>query len=127
MSASPYSLDAWRRFKNGSDYSDRKPQAECLADVSADAEMDDGIVLGCWNGERFVSWEKWLAAIPLDRAPDSEPPAVELGTDCVHAVGDSATEGRTQSPATIRRRANSAPEQLTLLESVDRRTFGNNG
>ena len=120
-----YKLDLWKRLKK-SGKNAGNPLAR-LSDIPADAEMDEGIVLGCWNGERFVSWDKWIAAVPLDRAPDSEPPAVEPGTDCVHAVGDSAPEGRIQSPAKIRRRADSAPEQLTLLESVDRRTFGNNG
>jgi len=28
--------------------------------------MEDGIVLGCWNGKAFVSWEKWLASQPLE-------------------------------------------------------------
>jgi hypothetical protein len=66
MSASPYSLDAWRQFKEGRD-SDQKPATQRLADIPADAEMDEGIVLGCWNGERFVSWEKWRATTPIER------------------------------------------------------------
>jgi hypothetical protein len=28
--------------------------------------MEEGIVIGCWNGKAFVSWEKWLASRPAD-------------------------------------------------------------
>lgn len=76
MSAATYSLEAWRRFR------ERKARPEppastapatTLADIPADAEMDEGIVIGFWNGERFVSWEKWLATAPIkvDPAPAS--------------------------------------------------------
>jgi hypothetical protein len=61
MSEPAYSLEAWRRFREGRD---KKPT---LADIPADAEMDEGIVLGCWNGKRFVSWEKWRATTPIER------------------------------------------------------------
>jgi hypothetical protein len=59
----PYRLETLRRFKEGRDHDDHKSPAECLADIPVDAQMDDGIALGCWNGERFVSWEKWLAGV----------------------------------------------------------------
>jgi len=73
MSAATYSLEAWRRFRERKE----RPQephvsaSPSLADIPADAEMDDGIVIGFWNDERFVSWEKWLATAPLvvDAAP----------------------------------------------------------
>ena len=31
-----------------------------LDDVPPDAPMEDGIFLGCWDGEAFVSWGKWI-------------------------------------------------------------------
>jgi len=86
MTAPAYSLEAWRRFKEGRDHSDEKPATQRLADIPADAEMDEGIVLGCWNGERFVSWEKWLATTPIERDP--QPAASPLPADarCVSAT-----------------------------------------
>jgi hypothetical protein len=39
--------------------------------------MEEGILLGCWNGEAFVSWEKWLASKPVEafrEAPRVTPP-----------------------------------------------------
>ena len=63
MAAPAYSLAAWRKYREEQE----QPKQETPA-VPADAEMDDGIVLGFWNGERFVSWEKWLATAPVLRA-----------------------------------------------------------
>jgi hypothetical protein len=91
MNASPYSLNAWRRLKEGRDNSSPKRPAQCLADVPTDAEMDDGIVLGCWNGERFVSWEKWLATAPIERDPQQAPSPVLADAKCL-----SATCGNTR-------------------------------
>lgn len=42
---------------------------------SFDAPMDEGIVLGCWNGERFVSWSQWRAAAPIETEPGDRVPA----------------------------------------------------
>jgi hypothetical protein len=74
MTMPAYSLDAWRRFREGRDSKSATPPAHGLAAIPADAEMDEGIVLGCWNGERFVSWEKWLATAPIEKDAASEPP-----------------------------------------------------
>jgi hypothetical protein len=115
MSAPPFSLDGWRRFKERRDDRDRCTAWQSLADISADAEMDEGIVLGCWNGGRFVSWEEWMAAVPLDRAPDSGHPAVKPDSDCVSAICGSTPEKGTQSTAKIRRYADPAQRQLPLL------------
>jgi hypothetical protein len=74
MTAPAYSLAAWRRYREEHERPKRETPAELtLADIPADAEMDEGIVLGCLNGERFVSWEKWLTTAPLmvDPAPQS--------------------------------------------------------
>jgi hypothetical protein len=92
-----YKLVLWRWLKKSG--KDAGNPLASLSDIPADAEMDEGIVLGCWNGERFVSWKRWLATVPLDRAPDSEPPSVEPDTDCVHAVCDSTPEiGPSRQP-----------------------------
>ena len=37
-----------------------------LDDIPPDAPMEDGIVLGCWDGRAFVSWERWLALQPVE-------------------------------------------------------------
>ena len=67
-----YSLEAWRRFR------ERKGRPESaatagptLADIPPDAEMDEGIGLGCWHGESFVSWEQWRATAPIGQATES--------------------------------------------------------
>lgn len=64
MKAAPYSLAALREYRQ------RKQQGgvtspPTLADIPPDAPMEEGIVIGCWSGRAFVSWEKWLAAQPL--------------------------------------------------------------
>ena len=79
MSVAAYSLEALREYRR------RKAEASTvvarapltLKDIPPDAPMEEGIVLGCWNGEAFVSWEKWLAAQPVEafrEAPCDTPP-----------------------------------------------------
>lgn len=63
MAAPAYSLAAWRKYREEQE----QPKQETLAGIPADAEMDEGIVIGFWNGERFVAWEKWLATAPILR------------------------------------------------------------
>lgn len=65
MKATPYSLRALREYRQ------RKERGEVtsvptLADIPPDAPMEEGIVIGCWNGRAFVSWEKWLASQPAE-------------------------------------------------------------
>lgn len=68
MSVAAYSLEALREYRR------RKALASTVAakapltlkDIPPDAPMEEGIVLGCWNGEAFVSWEKWLASQPVE-------------------------------------------------------------
>ena len=79
-----YKLDLWRRLKKSGE-SAGNPLAR-LADIPADAEMDEGIVLGCWNGERFVSWEEWVATAPIEQDPNHEASAVLAETHCVSAT-----------------------------------------
>jgi hypothetical protein len=86
MNKGPYSLDAWRRFKEGLSQNDGEPATHSLADIPADAEMDEGIVLGCWNGERFVSWEKWRATAPIEREPQPEAAAIPSDARCLKAT-----------------------------------------
>jgi hypothetical protein len=87
MAATAYSLDAWRRFRAQKE----RPEAPAptargttLADIPADAEIDNGIVIGFWNGERFVSWEKWLATAPItvDPASPALPEATAYRATC---------------------------------------------
>jgi hypothetical protein len=87
MNAPAYSLEAWRRFRESRERkAEAPPPPVSLADIPADAEMDEGVVLGCWNGERFVSWEKWLATAPIERDPQPEVPAIPSNARCVTAT-----------------------------------------
>jgi hypothetical protein len=54
-----------------------------LDDVPADAPMDEGIVLGFWNGERFVSREKWLATAPVEIDDAPAAPPIPADAQCV--------------------------------------------
>ena len=61
MRSAPYSLAALREYRR------RKEQGKTavpltLADIPPDAHMEEGIELGCWNGQAFVSWERWLTS-----------------------------------------------------------------
>jgi len=51
-----YSVDALRKS--------REPKAATpgasLSDVPAGAPHSTDDALGCWNGEAFVSWSKWV-------------------------------------------------------------------
>jgi hypothetical protein len=59
-----YGRDALRRLRErqAAPAAEPKPQPSLLEQVPPDAPMDEGITLGCWNGKRFVSWERWCAA-----------------------------------------------------------------
>jgi hypothetical protein len=92
MAAPAYSLDAWRRFREQKE----RPEAPAstdpatrLADIPADAEMDDGIVIGFWNGERFVAWEMWLATAPITVDPAPASPALPEATAYRATCGDT--------------------------------------
>jgi len=90
MTAATYSLEAWQRYR---ERKERQPESTAaadpsLADIPPDAEMDEGIVIGFWNGERFVSWEKWLATAPLAVDP-SQPktPPLDASAYCADCGG----------------------------------------
>ena len=86
MSARPYSLEAWRTFQERRDLEVETSSPATPANIPADAEMDEGIVLGCWNGERFVSWEKWRATSPIVRDAPAEPACLSPDAQCVTAT-----------------------------------------
>ena len=68
MAAPAYSLAAWRKYREEQEQPKQEsPAGPTLVGIPADAEMDEGIVIGFWNGERFVAWEKWLATAPITR------------------------------------------------------------
>lgn len=80
MSAAAYSLEALRESRRRkAEATENVPTAPLtLKDIPPDAPMEEGIILGCWNGEAFVSWEKWLASQPVEafrKAPRETPPA----------------------------------------------------
>jgi hypothetical protein len=85
MAAPAYSLAAWRKYREEQEQPKQETSAGLtLADVPADAEMDEGIVIGFWNGERFVAWEKWLATAPIVR--EESRPALPEDARLVTAV-----------------------------------------
>jgi len=63
MKTAPYSLAALRQYRQHKERG-KATAPLALADLSPDAPMEEGIVLGCWNGKAFVSWAKWLASQP---------------------------------------------------------------
>ena len=54
-----------------------------LDQVPPDAPMDEGLVLGYWNGERFVSRERWLATAPIVVEPTGAKPTLPHDAECV--------------------------------------------
>lgn len=87
MATAPaYSLAAWRKYREQRD----QPKLESVApstldSVPADAEMEAGIIVGFWNGQRFVSWEKWLATAPIERDVEAELNPIPADARCVSA------------------------------------------
>ncbi|HOJ21589.1 MAG TPA: hypothetical protein PLY56_08645 [Armatimonadota bacterium] len=65
MRVAPYSLEALREYRL-KQAGKPAPTPVRLADIPPDAPMEEGIVIGCWNGRAFVSWEKWLASLPAE-------------------------------------------------------------
>jgi hypothetical protein len=64
MKSAPYGISALREHRK---HQAGRPAADeiRLSDIPPDASMEEGIVLGCWDGEAFVSWEKWLLSRPV--------------------------------------------------------------
>jgi hypothetical protein len=56
----PYSLDDLRKARAP------KPTDDLLSTIPADAPHDTDEAIGCWNGERFVSWKEWLLSRPIE-------------------------------------------------------------
>jgi len=75
MSYSLAALREYRERKTAQRHLPIEPSSE-LEQASPDAPMDDELVFGCWNGERFVSWAQWRATTPLKvdgaREPESQ-------------------------------------------------------
>ena len=71
-------------------------QASLLSEIPGDAQMDDATIT-VWDGQRFVAWEKWLAARPVltEDPPQEKPVEVPLphGRNycCTGCVADRAT------------------------------------
>lgn len=40
-----------------------------LRNIPADVNYDDA-TMTCWNGEAFVTWEKWRLSVPVQRIDD---------------------------------------------------------
>lgn len=77
-----YTREAIRRARQvaepGEPEKERSYETSAMADVPADAPMDDATVT-VWNGQRFVAYEKWLATAPIARE-------VERREETEHAI-----------------------------------------
>lgn len=51
----PYSVDDLRKVR-----AQKADAGNVLASIPPDAPHDTDDALGFWNGERFVSWERWV-------------------------------------------------------------------
>jgi len=86
---SVYGREALRRLRErqqeaGATVEEPRDEYRALADVPADAPMDDA-VLTVWNGERFVAYDRWLASAPIvreEQRPEEKPP-IPAGANCV--------------------------------------------
>lgn len=82
-----YSREELHRVRAAREANPGQPgqQLSIVEGVPADTPMDDGMVLGFWNGKRYLSWEKWHATAPI--ATDSPTaPALPVDAGCVAAV-----------------------------------------
>ncbi len=55
-----YSLEDLRKAR------EKKSPGDLLAAIPPDAPHDTDEAVGCWNGERFVSWREWMLQQPPD-------------------------------------------------------------
>jgi hypothetical protein len=77
-----YSVEGWNRDREARERQRESLAQGCLlAHVPADAPYDDpDAVLHVWTGQKWISYEKWLATVPIEieTAPvPSAPPRVE--------------------------------------------------
>ena len=82
MTVPAYSLEALRRFRE--DRKKPKRELSILEQVPPDAPADDA-VLTVWNGERFITWEKWLATAPVVIEDRAAGPVISADAECVSA------------------------------------------
>lgn len=87
-----YGLEALLRLRERQEAqgdSDRTPHS-VFEEVPLNAVEDDA-ALTVWNGERFVAWEKWWAAAPIESGdPEQLQPVVPVDADCISAdCGDT--------------------------------------
>lgn len=81
MSTPMYGREALRHLRERQAQGSGKPesQSSLLEGISPDAPMDDAAIT-VWDGERFVSYDKWLATAPLiveERTEESRKPIRE--------------------------------------------------
>jgi hypothetical protein len=87
MSVAAYSLEALREYRRRkAEAAADPPKAHLtLKDIPPEAPMEEGIVFGCWNGEAFVSWEKWLATTPIAVQTTEQNVCLPDGARCITA------------------------------------------
>ena len=81
--ATIYSREALRQFRDQRAAAGQR-QLSLLEQVPPDAPSDDA-PLTVWNGDRFVTWQKWLATAPITVEPSVEP-SLPVDADCVTAI-----------------------------------------
>jgi hypothetical protein len=77
-----YSVEEWNRDREARERQrEGQSQGSLLSQVPADAPYDDpDAVIHVWTGEKWISYEKWLATTPIEieRVPaPSAPPKEE--------------------------------------------------
>lgn len=81
MTAPVYGRKALRRLREQQAHAaDQRHQPSLLELVPADTPADNATI-SVWNGERFVTYDKWLATAPLVVQEQEEQPAVVKRAD----------------------------------------------
>jgi hypothetical protein len=73
--------------------------------VPAEAPHDTTDAVGCWNGERFVSWREWVLSHPPMRLDDPANGGEENPTDVVMDNWQQMGVGKSQLRAPACHRA----------------------
>ncbi len=82
-----YGLGALRRLREQQEVGVESPtqQLSLLSDLPPDAPTDDAVIT-VWNGERFITWEKWFATTPIEVGePEQGEAAIPASANCIGA------------------------------------------
>jgi hypothetical protein len=98
MTAPVYGREALRRLREQQAHAaDQRDQPSLLELVPADTPADNATIT-VWNGERFVTYDKWLATAPLvvQEQSQKEQPAVVKRADADLSANCPARDSAVQ-------------------------------